>query len=193
MASGQIYSLIMMIVVLGTMVVIVGGIIGVIVWMNKASREAQAGPWRALAQQHGGAFTPSTGMFGSNRIVFVRPFGQLVLETKTLSVMDAVASPYRFGTVGTGAAGHNDGGTYTHARARYARSNGPACSATPSRAQQVPLFAGIQSVSAFSESCAIFSSPQEVVLVMPGAVTNAGLLNASLHFVSAVAERVAAS
>lgn len=145
----------------------IGGVIAIVALRNAARRNAQGVTWSDLARRHTGQFVPGRGLFGGNTITFQRADGVITIETCVLSAMQASASPY-----------HADAGTFTHVRASYVGENGP---------QKIEV--DDEGKRHLPPTANIYSSPTEVIVVMPGAVADPAALEAALRIVERSTER----
>lgn len=164
---------------MGFVVVLIALVVGVI-FLNKARSSGGVEVWQQLAHSFGGSFTPGSG-FQGNVLAMQRPYGPVRLEIKLLSAIQCKTSPY-----------HSKlGGTFTHAHAAYMQGNGPTWKGSVKQARMEPLFDNHSALAMLPEHAMIFSSPQEIMLVIEQHIKDGNVLHAAAQLVDDFAKRAA--
>ncbi|NOU29961.1 MAG: hypothetical protein HOO96_18810 [Polyangiaceae bacterium] len=148
------------IIAMGFFAIVVTGVVGYLVLVLTRpgrDRQHQARQWMAFAHAHRGQFIPGSGVFGGNRIVVHQSYWQVVLETVTVSIMDAVRSGY-----------FPDGGTYTVAKVRYHQPRGRDFKLSAGQVRALLTENGRWACQHLPAEALVVSSAHEGVVVMPG-------------------------
>ena len=159
-------------------------ILVLVVWgvtaLNKSRSGGGAEVWQQLAQSLGGTFTQGSG-FQGNVIQIARPYGPVRLEIKLLSAIQCKASPYHTKL----------GGTFTHAHAAFAGGNGPTWKGNVVEARADALFDNHSALATLPATAMIFSTPQEIMVVIEQHIKDGNVLHAAAQLVDDFAKRAA--
>lgn len=147
----------------------IGGLIAFVVWRAKKRKAERAGPWSALAQQHGGTFD-------GDRVFIDKGDHRLVMEVAVVSVMQAAGGPY-----------YPDGGTFTKVTLFVNPQNGPQLATTgPARVHSGELTDMVPGVGALPPFARVVLAPMEATVVLDGSVIDPQPLQQSFHALESI-------
>lgn len=159
-------------------------ILFLVIWgvtaLNKSRSGGAVDVWQSLAQTFGGTFTKGSG-FQGNVLQIARPYGAVRLEIKLMSAIQCKASPYHTKL----------GGTFTHAHASFNGGNGPTWKGSVGQAKGDALFDNHSALATLPDHAMIYSTPQEMMLVIEQHIKDGNVLHAATQLVDDFSKRAA--
>ena len=154
-------------------IVPIGGIIAFVVLRANNRKAERAGPWGALAQNHG-------GYFDGDRVTLTRPDHRIVLEVKLVSVMQAASGPY-----------YPDGGTFTQATMQVDPQQLQVATVGPARVDPAQLVQLVPGVNAMPAHARVILAPHEATVVLDGSVIDLQALEQTFRGLEAIRQAAA--